>query len=476
MKNKLKIGFISMKEDEGCPPAGLVYMCTYLKKQLGGNIEARIIDRNFDKVDSVIRSERFDLLGISAMTVEYGSALELARQIKKDIDVPIIVGGVHISTLPSSFENCFDAGVIGEGEEAIFELSKIYLERGALRKEDLSGIKGIVFNDAGKLVKTQERELIEKLDDIPPVDWSLLNKRYFFRRPLTTWGEFGIEGNILTSRGCPYKCRFCSTSAFWKKMRFHSPEYVVGQIEDLVLNYKVTHIQIWDDLFTINIPRLTKIAELLKKKNLTEKVKFNCQPRPNLLNDELCKILKEINVKILIFGFESGSDKTLNFLKHGTVTVEDNKNAILCCRRNGLKVQGSVVFASPGETLEEMRKTVDFIDFTIKNGAQRIWSFVLTPFPDTEIWEIAKQRGKVRDNGFDWSLLSHQKAGKPLLLDDDIKLEDFQKLFSIAKNKLKRFKYGKMFSFILNNPFRTLLYAIGNPFTSLYLLFTKKDV
>lgn len=476
MKRKFKVGLVSVKQGDGCPPGGIVSLGTYLRSRLPDDVDVRIIDQSFDNVENEIGNGNFDLIGISAMSIHYGRALRLARAIKTDINIPIVIGGVHISTLPDSFEDCFDLGVIGEGEETMLEVIRLYLDNKPSRAEDLLKIKGIIFWDGEEIVKTSQRPLIENLDDIPRPDWSLVDKRYFVNTALTTWGEFGVAGNILTSRGCPYKCAFCSSTQFWQRMRFHSPEYVLGQIRDIVDKYKASHIQIWDDLFTINRPRLLKIAELLKKDELLKKVRFDCQPRPNLVDDELCEILKAMNVKIVMFGFETGSEKVLKFLKHGTVTVEDNKKAIQCCRRHGFEVQGSVVLGSPGETLEDMRQTLDFVDFALKNRVQRIWAFVLTPFPNTQIWEIAKLRGRIKEKELDWDLLSLQNTDRPLLLDDEIQLESFQKIFDKIRKKTIRFRWNKIISFICNNPFRTFVYMLKSPFKTIWLLFTKNDV
>ena len=477
MKYKFKVGLVPIKEFDLCPPAGIVYIGTYLLRHLPDDVEVRIIDPNFDNVENEIKNGHFDLIGISAMTIHYGRALRLARAIKNTIKIPIVIGGVHISTLPESFEDCFDIGVTDEGEETMLELLRLYLDKKPIRAEDLLKIKGILFYNGKEMVRTPQRPLIENLDDIPCPDWSLVDdKRYFVNTALTTWGEFGVAGSILTSRGCPYKCAFCSSTQFWQRMRFHSPEYVLRQIRDIVDKYKVSHIQIWDDLFTINRPRLLKIAELLKKDGLLKKVRFDCQPRPNLIDDELCEILKGMNVKIVMFGFETGSERVLNFLKHGTVTVEDNKKAIKLCKRHGFKIQGSVVLGSPGETLEDMRQTLDFVDFALKNRVQRIWAFVLTPFPKTEIWEIAKLRGRIKEKELDWDLLSLQNTDRPLLLDDEIQLESFQKIFYKIRKKTIRFRWNKIISFICNNPFRTFVYILRSPFKIIRLLFTKIDV
>jgi anaerobic magnesium-protoporphyrin IX monomethyl ester cyclase len=438
-KKKTKVGLISLKSGDGCVPMGLVYIGTYLKKH---GIDVQIIDANFEDPYQTVMRNRFDLLGISAMTVHYGRAVNLARLIKTVKKTPIIIGGVHISTLPVSFEDCFDTAIIGEGEKIFLDMAKYGL------------VKGLV-----------KGEPIENLDDLPHPDWSLVNKRYFDKVPSTTFGEFGIEGNILTSRGCPYKCRFCSTTQFWSKLRFHSADYVVDEINNLINNLNVNLIQIWDDLFTINIPRLIELKAKLK---LNKKIKFNCQPRPNLVNDGLCKVLKDMNISIGIFGFESGSDKVLGYLKRNTVTVQQNMDVVRMFRKHKIGVQGSVVLGSPGETIKDMYKTLDFVNFCIKEKVQRLWSFILMPYPGTEMWKITSTT--------DWDSLNCQNVDNPMLLDKSVDRKEFKKVFTLIKNKTLGFRWGKIFSFARNNPIQSLCCALKAPLQTLSLLTRKEDV
>jgi anaerobic magnesium-protoporphyrin IX monomethyl ester cyclase len=446
-RNGFKVGLVSLKTGDNCVPIGLVMLGTYLKKH---GIKVEIIDANYVNPLERIQNFNYDLIGISAMTVHYGRALRLADRVKGIKGIPVVVGGVHISTLPQSLKPCFDHAVIGEGEQALLEICNSYMNK----------------KPPDRIISGKP---IQNLDSLPLPDWGLVDKRYFRNGASTTFGEFGIEGSILTSRGCPYKCRFCSTTKFWDKLRFHSAEYVVDMISDLVDNYHANLIQIWDDLFTVNIQRLVKIKEKIPK------VKFNCQPRPNLVTDELCKLLKEIGVTIGIFGFESGSDKVLGYLKHNTVTVNDNKNAIECFKRNGLQVQGSVVLGSPGETIEDMYKTLDFVEYCIKQKVQRLWAFVLTPFPATEIWEVAKQRGKVNDN-YDWDRLACQNYDEPLLLDDSVDIKEFKRVYNKILDRITSMRWNKVRSFLFHNPLETTLYALQQPKYVLQQLVTRNDV
>ena len=438
VRRRPRVGLVSLKSGDGCVPMGLVYIGTYLKNN---GVDVTIIDSNFCDPLQVVLKGKFDVLGISAMTVHYGRAVKLATQIKAKRNLPIIIGGVHISTLPVSMQPCFDAAIIGEGEKMFLAMVKHGITKGILPGEP-----------------------IENLDDLPQPDWSLVDKRYFAYNPDSTFGRFGISGNILTSRGCPYKCRFCSTTKFWNKLRFHSSGYVVDMVDNLVKNYNANLIQIWDDLFTINIPRLVEIKNKLK---LPKNVSFNCQPRPNLITDRLCKVLKEMHVTTGIFGFESGSDKVLGYLKRNTVTVEDNKKAILMFKKHKIGVQGSVVFGSPGETLEDMYETLDFIDFCYKNKVERLWAFVLTPFPGTELWQ---------NKWSDWDALACQNSDSPLLLDKSIDIKDFQKVFNKAQDKIKKFRFRKVGMFIKNSPWDSFKYSLKAPKQILNLLTRREDV
>ena len=443
----MRIGLVSLGRGV---PIGLVYLGTYLKKH---KVDVRIIDSNFQDVYAEVMCGDFDLIGISAMTVYYGDAIRLARHLKQ-LGVPVIIGGVHISTLPSSFEDCFDGAVLGEGEEVLLQIAEGGNYKGLLQGKP-----------------------IENLDDLPLPDWSLVDKRYFAHTPSTTFGEFGVGGNILTSRGCPYKCLFCSTTQFWGKLRFHSAEYVVDMLEDLITHYHANLIQIWDDLFTINLPRIEKIRELLVRRGLASKrIKYNCQPRANLVNDELCRLLKEVGVTMGIFGFESGSDKVLGYLKNDTVTVYENMKAIDCFHRNGLKVQGSVVLGSPTETIGDMYCTLQFVDFCIRMGVERLWVFVLTPFPGTVMWSIAKQRGRVRDANFDWDSLTCHNVDKPLLLDDYEFFWAFQRVYELIQRKVRGQRWNKVRSFLLHNPIQSIMYFIRHSHRVIDLLMRKEDV
>ena len=179
-------------------------------------------------------------------------------------------------------------------------------------------------------------------------------------------------------------------------------------------------------------------------------MKYNCQPRTDTITNEVCHLLKSAGVTTCIFGFESGNNRTLKYVKRGTTTVQINTDAINMCHDAGLKVQGSCMVGVPGETYEEMLQTVRFIDVCLIKGVQRIWTFVATPFPGTEFWDEFMKPLLITGTHTgtymppnpdfnDWASLSHQ--GRPLLSDDP---EGVRKIMKQIKWRDRKFQWRKL--------------------------------
>jgi radical SAM superfamily enzyme YgiQ (UPF0313 family) len=468
--NDIKIALISLQSaGDRVVPFGLVSLATYLEQKKGiKNI--RIIDRNFENVRQKITEYRPDLIGISAMTILYSDAISCACELKNIVDVPIIVGGVHISTLPTSLKKCFDIGVIGEGEKTFSELVELYQIKKKFEADDLRNIQGLTFWNNERLEITDKKPPISILDEIPMPDYKYVNKRYFDEKPIIGLGEIKKIGWIITSRGCPYKCVFCSASQFWDKVRFHSAEYIANHVKYLIDEYGIRHIIIMDDLFTINKTRVREFIAAFKKKGILGKATLTAQARANTIDDEICELLKRFNVTILQFGFESGSKKILSYLKGHTITPEINFKAIRLVKKHGMKVFGSFMFGNPGETIEDMKETVKFIEKAKDFGIDYFFTFVATPFPATQFWKIAKEQKKVADD-MDFKKLSHHAYSEPLLSNDKVSQEEFTKLFTKTRNSVRPLKYKMLYDIVRNNFWKTLFLNLKSPMFSLQKLY-----
>lgn len=420
------------------PPLGLASIASYLiKKGVVGRKSIQIIDVDIEKNPiSKIKKHKPDIVGISAMSLFYPQAIKLAREIKARYrKLPIVIGGVHISTAPQSFSDVFDLGVIGEGEETFHKLILHFKTHGTLKKTKLKNMPGLIFKENGRLVQTNPRKPITPLDVLPRPDWKLFSS--FFPAYLNGRNLEGNEkpyrwGYITTSRGCPYRCVFCSTSAFWKKLRFHTPSYVADEVEYLVKEFNIERIVIIDDIFNFSKKRIKEIIIELDKKGLLGKVKFDASVRADYVDNEFCLLFKKMGGQSAFIGFESGSEKVLKFLKNNTVTVQENKKAALLLNKHKIGIKGGLIFGSSGESLADIKKTLQFMKWL--SGLKyisRIDPYILKPFPGTKIWEIALEKGLISDNVKDLDRLDIISP-KPFF-SDKVDKESFAKIYKKAQ-------------------------------------------
>jgi len=389
MAKSLRIGFLQASNEidvQWFKPLSFGYLKAYLDKYLEGAFDMHFIDAQED-----LRS--FDIIAVSSTSQDFYIAKEIAASVKKiDKDIITILGGHHITYLPQTLTADFDIGVLGEGEETFREIMRYFIDNGlALNGKTLNNIKGIVYWENGHHVETPRRDLISPLDAIP----------FPYRLK-------GSEPYLFSSRGCPYKCAFCSSSAFWQNTRYFSAEYVVKEIEYIMENFSaIGYITIWDDLFIANKARFKQFIELVEKKGLNDKLGFAFSVRANLVDDELCKDLKRINVKATSFGAESGSDRILKLLKKGT-TVEINQRAIDILYKHDISVICSFIAGTPSETENEVRSTYEFILKNITDGklSPQCAVNILMPMPGTDIWRYAVDANIIDIANFDWKRLS----------------------------------------------------------------------
>lgn len=418
----MKLALICVDKLSGSPPLGLAYIASYLRKY--HNFFNTII---IDKEEPIkkIEKEKPDVVGIASVTIDFPYAIKIARIIKSKFDIPILIGGHHISALPHTLQKVFDIGVIGEGEQTVLELVELYERYGEFSPRKLRNIDGIVFhNERGKNEITKPRKMIKPLDKIPYPARDLLDMKEYYLTPRMIphiGREISIGTHVISSRGCPYKCAFCVSSRFWQMVRLSSAEYFVGELIELLEKYKkINSICIFDDLFAFSKGRLRKIVELIKKEKINEKVKFACWGKANLIDTEICKLLKEMNVKVVGLGLESGSDKILGYLKKNTATVNDNKKAIEMCKRFGFEVHGTFIFGSPNETMKDIEMTYNFIK---DNPIDETNVYILTPYPGTEAWELAKKHNLVSEDmnwkNFNMGISVWESAKKGAGLSED---------------------------------------------------------
>gem|GEM_PF-781526 len=384
----MKIGYIQATNGMDVhwfPSLSFGYLKSYLKLHLGHTV-------SMDRLHSPEEARSCDILAISSTSQDY----EIARQIARDAkhlkaNVITVLGGHHVTYLPGTMAREFDYGVLGEGEETFLELVRHIFEYGpGGNPATIRKINGIAYHDGNGVATTAPRDPISPLDRLP----------HPFR-------EMSTAPYVMTSRGCPYRCAFCSSSAFWGKTRFFSAGYVVEEIEQILDAYpEVRNISIQDDLFVADVERFGEIIERLNAGGISRKASFSFAVRANLVTDRLCERMKELRIDSVCFGAESGSDRILSNMKKG-VSVARNQEALDLLRARRIPVVCSFIVGWPTETEEEVRSTYEFLVGNIRAAKLTSASVVniLTPMPGTETWRDAVNSGVVPESDFDWSRL-----------------------------------------------------------------------
>ena len=394
----MKFGLIAARHpgDIGFwPNLGFGYLSAYLQKTIGydGVVVAEGIEE--------LVHEAPDLVGISSVSQDYTEAIRLTRQVKHRLGVPVLIGGVHITALPSTLPAEADLAVLSEGEETTRELVALYLDKGKLAPCDLAGIRGIAYREApgGPVKPTDPRPLIEPLDQIPYPDRGVL--RYE-----------GEDTYLFTSRGCPFNCCFCSSRIHWgKRLRCFSAEYVTEEIRQLHERYGTRRIHFYDDLFIADRKRLSRMRELWRKEPWHGKISFSCAVRAEWVDRALVETLREMNFTRVTFGAESHCKRVLQYLKGKSSSPGANQRAVDLCAEGGLRMALSFIKGVPGETREELEQTYRFITANLRrrniDGAD---IGLLVPFPGTEIWDLAR-KAKLVSEEMDWGLLRNPWEG-----------------------------------------------------------------
>jgi len=382
----IKLHFIVDIEESSvsfCPHLGVAYLSAYLKKYIS-NIRISLSYLS-DDIFSDVESISPNIIAISSTSRYFIKLREEGDKLAERFKIPILWGGVHITISPQELPVHAVAGALGEAEETLRELMSSFKDG---RFGDLNQIQGIIYWNNGVVVASAPRPFIENIDNIPFPDFDLFN---------VPWGP-KHRGVMMSSRGCPYKCRFCASSQFWDRTRLQSAEYVVSQMEYIVARYGVREILVFDDFFTIDKKRIERIVELKKTRPHLRKLRFECLSRIDNFDDKLAASLREMGVYRIGFGLESGCQRSLDYLKNGKLTLEQVENTIEIVHRFRFESVGLFIIGAPFETAEEIEQT---FTFARKLNLTAIQIAIATPFPGTEMWEDAKKIGKI--NGDIWS-------------------------------------------------------------------------
>ncbi len=397
-------------EENPLPPLSLTYLAAVLE---GNGVEVQVLDflvtrYSPEKVRQKLEEYRPQLVGVTCVTLNYHLAAEMLEVCKTvDPDIVTVIGGPHASfTAGETLREApwIDVVVIGEGERTVIELIEA-IEGGG----SLSDVPGIAFVDQGTLVNTGPRPFIDNIDSLPVPARHLI--------PLPRYRALGSPCTVITSRGCPYGCIFCSGHRMQgRKVRFRDPGLVVDEIEQLQRDYGFQQVNIVDDTFTVNHPHARQVCEELLRRNLN--INWSAFARVDNMTDELAVLMKRAGCNMVLFGVESADEGILKTIRKG-LTPDDVRNGVRIATAAGIQVYCSFIIGLPGESPDTIQKAISFTDEINRKYGAEYGYHMLSPLPGTDLYEKAADYG-LRILSHDWA---DYDANRPIVETEDMTRE-----------------------------------------------------
>jgi radical SAM superfamily enzyme YgiQ (UPF0313 family) len=409
---------------------GLAYLAACLEND---GHKTRIIDEIAgEDVETGLDDFRPDLVGISFMTMYAPRAYALAKRIKAERGIPVVFGGTHPTAMPEEAIEHGDCVIRGEAEWVFPQ---------AITDNRLEGI----------------------IEASPPGDLDALPEPRRDRMAMNVYAAAGEELcgfnyrtlGVITSRGCPFRCEYCINSQRETQLRFHSADRVVEEIQYLVDRYNIESIAFYDELMATHIDRFREICEKFIETGLN-KLKWECQVHARRIRPDLVPLMKRAGCLQVNIGFESGSQRLLDRMQKDC-TVEINEAAARMVREAGIRVRGSFIVGTPGETEEDVRLTEQFIKRAKIDFASVHY---LTPYPGTALYEQFKD--DIKRAGISWDKFT---AGDPDTFNcnpsmpPEVQKKQFLRLSS--RMAFRNYTWSEMARRAIRNP-RHALHVVGN--------------
>jgi len=373
-----------------------------------------------------------DLIGMSIMTNNFMFFRHFGRKLKKETGVPIIVGGVHPTSIPEEVikEDWIDIVCVGDGEEAMLELAD-HMQSG----KDITGIKNLwVKDNEGNVHKNELRPLISDIDSHPFPDRSL-------------YAQYGIISRtvyFMAGRGCAYNCSFCINS-FREKLypgqkyfRKRSIGNIIDELIRIKKDYNPKSLRFEDDILITNIKWLREFHEkYIRNVNLP----FHCYITPNGVNEEVIRLLKECGCKLISMGVQSGNPQIRSQLMNRYYSNEKVIEAAKIINDSGIKLHTEYIFGLPGETPHNMWESLELNE---QLHAHDTIAGIFYPYPNTELTEYCKKINLIDDEVYKMIIEGRGSPNSSTLLkhpfaEDALKFKEILPLYNFSPNFFKPF-------------------------------------
>jgi anaerobic magnesium-protoporphyrin IX monomethyl ester cyclase len=408
-------------------PLGIGYLASVLKDS--HELEPMDLWADSSSIDQALKSiskKVPDVFCISVYSTQYPYFKELINGLKKQYpQIKIIAGGPGATYSWRIFmeKTAVDYCVIGEGEVTLPELLQCL--------DDPSGVKGIAYRHNGKTLITSYREQIANLDSIPLPDRSFFDIERYIHNSLKQEGF--RSGNLIAGRGCPYKCTFCSRT--FEGTRSRSVDAIVEEIRMLKEQYFVELIDFNDELVIISKQRTLALCKLLQE----VEIKWSCQGRVNLVDEEILTAMKSAGCIAIGYGVEAYDQSILDSMKK-KIRVEQIIPVIEMTKQIGLKPIIQYMYGFPGENASSIQKTIEFF----KAIDEPYYGSTTTPLPGTEIYQEVMRRNLIKDEEqFLLQLTSGYNENSALINLTDLTNKEFLTQKTYIRKEVNRAYYKK---------------------------------
>jgi len=346
-----------------------------------------------------------DFVGISSMfTIQVFSAYRVAELVKSvNREIKVILGGAHPTSAPNEIlqNKNIDFVVIGEGEEVILGLLNAIKE-----KKDLSQLESIAFRNSKEDIIIKHKKTYANIDSLPLPAWHLFRMEKYItsgERHGMVYGQDVRSVPILTSRGCPFRCNFCSAyQVFGRKYRYRTSESVLKEIDELVRTYKCNDIYLTDDQFLANRRRALEILDGITKRNYHMSFDAPNGISPWMLSEEIIRKMKQAGFWRIPLAIESGNQWVLDNLINKPVKLNKLPEIVRLIRKYELRVEAFMVVGNVStkgvETISQIRDSFDFMG---QLGIRRPLVSFLTPHAGSKAFDVAKREGFLNENYID---------------------------------------------------------------------------
>ena len=465
------------EQPAGNLPVGLMYIAAVLKKAgytveildafmtdyaFQENGETINVGLPFEQIKQEIERRKPDIVGIAGpFTCQIGNALKisnLAKQVNQNILT--VVGGPHVTLVPKEFleeATDVDIAVVGEGEYAMLEIVEVFLG-----KRHFSQVLGIAYRQNGEVTVNPTRPFMQQLDDLPYPAYDLVEMERYLSPKKIGYRSFQDRAiSMITSRGCPFNCCFCAVHLHMgQKFRAHSAQYVLDHIQYVVKKFKVKNIFFEDDNLTLDIKRFEAICDGIVERKIKIGWETPNGVRADCLNRDLLKKMKQSGANSIFVGVESGDQQILDNVICKSLDLNRVVQFAKDAKQIGLKTGAFYIIGFPGETKENMQRTVDFALRLKRDYDVGMHLFMATPSYGTRLFKDCKAKGYLQQD-LTWNAFAQarQPKGMPLITTKEFTPAEVKE---IAAKALAEYKKLSLINHI-KNPGKALKTAFDQP-------------